>query len=295
MFVVKNTYGMSSVLSPVVANTEKIGGFGGSSLERKVYVKREKSYIEELLKKPLDEDVQERKIKLRSMSKRTKAKIRRKLIAFARINDKLSFLTLTFCNEVEDQKAVKILATFLKNASKTDKKFQYIWVAEKQSENKIFKNNIHFHLITNKYWKIKRWWNYWLELQAKHSITPRDENYKPSSAFDVKQVRGNNIKGIVNYLTKYVTKNASQFSCQVWNCSKKISELYTEFYSGINFIRQLERLEASGQLGGEIKSFSKQWCNVHLIPLNRTTLSLYDKIDEVNKANWSKEEVSNGK
>jgi hypothetical protein len=99
------------------------------------------------------------------MSKRTEAKVIRKLIAFARISDKISFLTLTFCNEVEDKKAVKILATFLKNVSK-DRKFQYIWVAEKQSESKVFKNNTHFHLITNKYWKIKRRWNYWLELQA---------------------------------------------------------------------------------------------------------------------------------
>jgi hypothetical protein len=295
MFVVKNTYGISSVLSPVVANTEKIGGFGGSSLERKVYIKKEKSFIEELLNKPLTEQVVEKKAKLRSMSKRTKAKIRRKLIAFARISDKLSFLTLTFCNEVEDKKAVKILATFLKNASKTDKKFQYIWVAEKQSEKKVFKNNIHFHLITNKYWKIKRWWQYWLDLQARHGITPRDENYKPSSAFDVKQVRGNNIKGIVNYLTKYVTKNASEFTCQVWNCSKKISELFTEFYSSIQFIRQLERLEASGQLGGAIMTFPQQWCNVHLIPLNRTTMQLYNKIDEKNKALWSKEERGDGK
>lgn len=295
MLVVKNTYGISSVLSPVVANVDKIGGFGGSSLERKVYVKKEKSFIEELLKKPLVEEVAEKKVKVRSMSKRTKAKIRRKLIAFARLSDKLSFLTLTFCNEVEDQKAVRILRYFLLNVARSDKKFQYIWVAEKQSENKVFKNNIHFHLVTNKYWKIKRWWNYWLELQAKHGIVPRDENYKPSSAFDVKQVKANNIKVIVNYLTKYVTKNASEFTCQVWNCSKKISELYTEFYSSIQFIRQLERLEACGQLGGAIKTFPQQWCNVHLIPLNRTTMQFYNKIDEKNKANWSKEEVNNGK
>ena len=107
MLVVKNTFGISSVLSPAVANTEKIGGFGGSSLDRKKYDKRVKSFIEELLKKPLELQEAEKKITLRSMSKRTKAKIRRKIIAFARINDKLSFLTLTFCNEIEDQKAVK--------------------------------------------------------------------------------------------------------------------------------------------------------------------------------------------
>jgi hypothetical protein len=295
MLVVKNTYGISSVIAPQIANVSKIGECGGSSLNRKHYPKKERCLIEEALKKPLNPKTKEKRVKLRSMSKRTKAKIRKKLIAFAQVHQKLSFLTLTFSNEVTDQKAVKVLATFLKNVSKGDKKFQYLWVAEKQEENKVFQNNIHFHLITNKYWKIKRWWKYWLDLQAKQGITPRDENYKPSSAFDVKQVRSNNIKGIVNYLTKYVTKNASQFSCQVWNCSKKISELYTEFYSGISFIRQLERLEAAGQLGGDIKVFSLEWCNIHLIPLNRTTLPFYSKIDEANKENWSKEEVTDGR
>jgi hypothetical protein len=66
-------------------------------------------------------------------------------------------------------------------------------------------------------------------LQAKNKIIPRDENYNPSSAFDVKHINSNNIKGVVNYLTKYITKNKGQFECQVWNCSKKISRLYTDF------------------------------------------------------------------
>jgi len=55
------------------------------------------------------------------------------------------------------------------------------------------------------------------------------EDFKPSSAFDVKQINTNNIKAIASYLTKYVTKNNDEFKCQVRNCSKKVSALYTDF------------------------------------------------------------------
>lgn len=288
--VVKNTYGISAVISPKVSRIDAIGEFGGSSLTRKKYPKKEVSLLEELLKKPLyqkGEAVKPKPEKLRSMSPRTKAKIRKKLIAFARIHKKLSFLTLTFCNEVEDKLAVIILAKFLENVNKRSKDFQYLWVAEKQSKNKVFKENIHFHIITNKYWDIKRWWQYWLDLQAKHGIVPREENYKPGSAFDVSVVNANNIKAIANYFTKYVTKNVSQFGCQLWNCSKKISHLHTDFYSGMSFIRNLERLQQKGQLGGEIKVYAQDFCNIHIIPLNRITLNFYTPIDEKNKEMWN--------
>ncbi|OLY94409.1 hypothetical protein SAMN05444008_1018 [Cnuella takakiae] len=292
MLVSKNTFGVSCVVvAPQTVHADKIGGFGGSSLERKTYPKKVKSLVEELLEKPLLSTPEEKKApKLRTMSPRTKSKIRKKIISFARINKRLSFLTLTFCNAVEDQKAVKVLGDFLENAGKRMDDFQYLWVAEKQTENKVFKDNIHFHLITNKMWKIKKWWPYWLELQKRHGIVPREEGYKPTSAFNVKAVQTGNIRGLVKYLTSYVTKNEGQFGCQVWNCSKKISHLYTEFYSGMEFIHQLRSLEAQGLLGGAIKTFSKEWCNVHLIPLNRTTSPFYNKIDQKNKEVWGKEE-----
>lgn len=291
MYVVKNTYGVSSVCSPQVATVEKIGEYGGSSINRKTYPKKVKSLIDELLKKPLYKEGKEiKEDKLRTMSKRTKAKIRKKIIAFAGVASKLSFLTLTFCNEVEDQKAVKVLADFLENVNKRSKDFQYLWVAEKQTENKVFKDNIHFHIITNKFWKIKRWWQYWLDLQARHGIMPREEHFKATSAFNVKQVQKENIRGLVKYLTNYVTKNNSSFGCQVWNCSKKISRLYTDFYTGLGFLHQLERLEQEGKLGGQIKRFTSEYCNINLIPLNRTTLKFYDRLDVKNKEEWNKEQ-----
>ncbi|SHM89296.1 hypothetical protein SAMN05878281_2444 [Salegentibacter salegens] len=42
-------------------------------------------------------------------------------------------------------------------------------------------------MITNKYWKIEKWWNYWIDLQLKNGIILRNKDYKPSSAFDVRE------------------------------------------------------------------------------------------------------------
>lgn len=72
-----------------------------------------------------------------------------------------------------------------------------------------------FMRLTNKYWKIEKWWNYWIDLQNKNGILPRDENYKPSSAFDVRELNSNNIRAIGSYVTKYITKNNDTFDCQV--------------------------------------------------------------------------------
>lgn len=297
MKVLKNSYGVSIGFISKVAKSSLMNKLTGSSLTRKIrdvpdYL--ELTPVEKLLAKPLIiREKRESDYKFRSMSPRTKSKIRKKVIAFSRQNKKLSFVTLTFLNKVTDRQAIKVLGAFLDNVSKLSKDFQYLWVAEKQSKNEIFKDNIHFHLITNKYWKIERWWNYWLEVQKTQGIVPRDENYKPSSAFDVRVVNSNNIKGVGNYITKYITKNTSQYRCMVWNCSRKISQLYTDFYSDQDFLNQLEKLQAADQLGGKIKTYKQEHCDIHLIPLNNKTNRFYNKIDEQNKIVWSSNQTKN--
>jgi hypothetical protein len=287
MIVTKNTYGITSVFRYKSIDAPPIGAVKGSSLDRSEE-QTEEAFIKRLINKSLLPEKEEKKPPSpRTMSRRTKSKIRKKIMAFARIHKHLTFLTLTFVNKIEDQSAVKILHSFLDNVAKRSKSFQYLWVAEKQTENKVFENNIHFHLITNKYWKIGKWWPYWIELQAKKGIVPRDENFRPSSAFDVRAINGNNVKAIANYLTHYVTKNEGQFLCQIWNCSKKISKLYTSFYEDIGFIKKVEALEKKNLLGGERKVYTQEYCAVHMIPLNRITLNLYGKIDKRNKEVWS--------
>ena len=290
MSIVKNSYGVSIVFTPKMSNYGKNGSLSGSCLDRVIIAKDETKKERAKPAKYLDiEDstmADEKTKELRTMSQRTKSKIRKKIISFSQVVKKLSFVTLTFCNQVEDKQAVKVLANFLNNVKKLSTDFQYLWVAEKQTKNIVFKDNIHFHLITNKYWEIGKWWQYWLDLQAKSGIVPTDKNYRPSSAFDVRNINSRNIKSVGNYLTKYVTKNSSKFDCQVWNCSKKISRLYTDYYSGMSFIRTLERLEEEKLLGGNIKTFKQDYCDVKLIPLNNTTMPFYDKIRKENRINW---------
>jgi len=110
---------------------------------------------------------------------------------------------------------------------------------------------------------------------------PRDENYKASSGFDIKAMVTKEIKSVTAYLTKYVTKNKSVFNCQVWNCSKKISALYTDFYSDYQFLENLKSIENI-----HIKEVPGEFCNIHLIPLNSDTLLFYNNLKDKNSIVW---------
>jgi hypothetical protein len=288
MVITKNSYGVTSVFNSNKSYTKvQVGELKGSSLDR-TKEQTEEAFIKRTLERSLFPDKQKQKErKLTSMSRRTKSKVRKKVIAFSRVHKKLSLLTLTFVNKVEEETAVKILHRFLDNVSKSSKDFQYIWVAEKQTENKVFKDNIHFHLITNKYWKRDAWRKYWIELQAKHGIVPRDEKFQLTFSLDVRKVDTNNVKALGSYLTAYVTKNQGQFKCQIWNCSKKISRLYTDMYDDVSFLRKVEVLERKGLLGGERKIYTQEYSAVHTIPLNKTTMNFYNRIDEKNRTGWN--------
>lgn len=281
--VVKNSFGISVVPNPKLISPDKIGEFAGSSLNRK---KEERQKPEPSPEK--EETLSENQVRtekpLRSLSSRTKSKIRKKLHAFFGLYKKLTFLTLTFVNMISDELGVKILAKFLENIKKQDKDFEFLWVAERQNKNETFKGNIHFHLITNKYWKINKVWKYWLDLQKKHGIVPRNENFSPTSSFDVKAMGSKSVKSIGIYLTKYVTKNTEKFKCQVWNCSKKISRLYTDFYTDFSFLKEIERLEKANEI--TIKRVKEEYCNLMFYPLTKTTIRFYDRLHQKNKETW---------
>jgi hypothetical protein len=272
--IVKNTYGISVAFSTSQYGKIPKNEFTGSALQRKKQPKK-------TVKKKKVKTDKEKEKKLRSMSKRTKQKIRKKITCFARTQKRLSFVTLTFLNKVTDEQAVNILRKFIDNVKKRSNDFQYVWVVERQTKNNEFKGNPHFHMITNKFWKIEKWWNYWLTLQQKNGITPREKDFKPSSAFDVKQLNTNNIRRITSYVTKYVTKNNAKFNCQVWNCSKKVSQLYTDFYTKEEFTDQFKRL------GAVLKEFKDRdpknpVINIKMMDLNRQTMPLYKRLDDKN-------------
>jgi hypothetical protein len=280
--IVKNTFGCSAVLGSNQTNWKLNNTFSGSSLDRKKQKPRIKNKIDleaDCIEDPNIAENLEVIRPLRSMSPRTKSKIRVKLIAFTQLHKKLTFITLTFVNEISDKQAIKVLGKFIDNYKKRFKTLEYLWVAERQTDNKTFKDNIHFHMVTNiPFWEIKKTWTYWIELQAKAGIRPRDENFKPSSAFDIKKVTFNNPKQIGTYLTKYITKNKAEFDCQVWNCSKGISRLYTHFYTSYGFLETLHKLK-----GDQIKEVQLEYCNLHLIPIDEETMKLYDRLRVKNK------------
>jgi hypothetical protein len=276
--IIKNTYGISVAFATnhpygVIPKSE----FTGSALQRKKQVPKPKSDTDQI---PTKDKVK----KLRSMSKRTKQKIRKKIMCFAQAykdKKRLSFVTLTFLNEVTDEKAIDIFRKFLDNVKKRSQDFQYIWIVERQTKNAVFNGNAHFHIITNKFWKIDKWWNYWMDLQIKNGIKPREKDFRPSSAFDVKQLTTNNAKGLSSYVTKYVTKNNDKFKCQVWNCSKKVSQLYTDFYTKEDFTDQFEKLNAISKVYID-KDIKNPVVNVKMINLNRQTMPLYKRLDDKN-------------
>ena len=87
------------------------------------------------------------------------------------------------------------------------------------------------------------------KIKSNHKFNPiyalfYKKDFKPSSAFDVKQLNTNEIRRISSYVTKYITKNNDKFKCQVWNCSRKVSELYTDFYTSKEFTDQFIKLNA---------------------------------------------------
>jgi hypothetical protein len=278
--IVKNTYGTSVAFSVRTFGFDPDKEFTGSSLQRK----KKDPEDEKAKQKEKPAKKKDGKPKMRHLSRRSKQKIRKKIQCFSRCYKRLSFVTLTFLNKVDDEQAIILLRKFLDNAKKRSEDFQYIWVAERQTKNDEFKGNVHFHIITNKYWKLEKWWNYWIDLQKKNGIVPRNENFKPSSAFDVKQINASNIKGIGSYITKYVTKNKAKFNCQVWNCSKRVSQLYTDFYTTMDYLENFEILDA---IRGEFEvkdTMNRSIIKVKSIDLNRNTLPLYKRLDYKNKS-----------
>jgi hypothetical protein len=236
--ILKNSFGSS--IAPKIIKLNSLGKFSGSSLDRKKEERQKEPTSKEEETTVIEKEKEKR---WRSLSSRTKSKIKKKMQAFAGIYKKLSFVTLTFVNQVDDELAVIILGKFLENIKKQDKDFEFLWVAERQTKNEVFKNNIHFHLMTNKYWDIDKARKYWRALQEKHGVVPREERFKSTSTFDARGIVSRNVRSMSAYLTKYVTKNADKFLCQPWNCSKKVSWLYTDFYTDPNYLEQVRRLE----------------------------------------------------
>jgi hypothetical protein len=180
----------------------------------------------------------------RKMSSRTAQKVRQKITAMYEVGLAKTFVTLTFVNKVDDQTAVKCLGKILREWRKDWGEFNYLWVAERQNENKKHPGNIHFHLVLDRTINIKKENARWVRLQYNSGVVYQVE--KAGLSFPLEPLRMSNeaiaryvnpldvdyirsSHGLKMYLAGYVTKSIGDiFHCLVWHSSRGVSKLATE-------------------------------------------------------------------
>jgi hypothetical protein len=177
------------------------------------------------------------------MSKRTKGKIRDKATAFYRTMTKRIFVTMTFIQHVDDRTGKKILNKFLTVVRKEIPGFEYLVVSEHQPDRD--EKTIHFHMLSNRRLTIQRYNALWTLQQynaglvghsaggqaiSKAEIIARYKEGTIGKVLNPVQIeKAYSISGLGWYLTKYVTKQETgeQFGCLTWQCSRKVSRLFT--------------------------------------------------------------------
>ncbi|MBN2747565.1 MAG: hypothetical protein JXR34_12630 [Bacteroidales bacterium] len=162
--------------------------------------------------------------------KLNKSKIKKKCHAFARLGKSrnfLAFYSISFPQGLTDETAYKIFNTWLTRCRRNCGLKSYLWVAERQ-KNK----TIHFHLLTNDFMPIKTVNGFMAaalmtEKKKGNEVLKEVETGKYNGV-DVKRV-GNNRKGLISYLAKYISKNEIEFFRLPWHCSRDVSRLFTSY------------------------------------------------------------------
>lgn len=135
----------------------------------------------------------------------------------------LAFYSISFPRGFPDDDCYQVFNTWLTRMRKVKPKFTYIWVAERQGNG-----TLHYHLLTYDYVNI-RIANYFCG-KAIHNVARSKKiavgNFSVNNynGVDVRRLRKR--KHIVQYITKYVTKNDTVSRRLVWNCSQNISRLF---------------------------------------------------------------------
>lgn len=169
-----------------------------------------------------------------------------------------TFMTLTFVNAVSDPVAVRCLAKLFKLWRDQWGKFNFLWVAERQNENKKYPGNIHFHVVLDREIDIKKENARWVRLQYNSGITYQVEKGGLSFLLDPTYMSNESISKYVNpldidyirsshglkmYLAGYVTKSiGDKFFSRFWHCSRLVSQLATEIMTAPDIHRDLLEL-----------------------------------------------------
>lgn len=177
--------------------------------------------------------------KLKCMSVRTARKIRNKITAMYRAGIAKTFITLTLVNDAPDIVALRCMQKLLKLWRDQWGKFSFLWVVERQQNGRV-----HFHIIIDKFIDIKKENARWVRLQynsgivyykqagkSQYAVDPTNLSNQKISEYlnplDVEKIK--DLGGLAAYLASYVTKKVGEtYKIQTWNCSKCVSNLFTE-------------------------------------------------------------------
>lgn len=165
---------------------------------------------------------------IRKTYRLNKDKVRSKIMAFKSMyptSNFAKFITISFPRFFEDEHCKMALNTWLTRLRKLDPRFEYIWIAERQ-QNK----TLHFHIITYQYFNIRVINRYMAKtirnLQLKYDMFWINFDIDKYNGVDIRVIY--DTETISKYVTKYVSKNDSEEKFLLWNCSSRVSALFTE-------------------------------------------------------------------
>lgn len=212
-----------------------------------------------------------------------KSKVRKRVLAFANLNKSkkfLSFITMTFPCGMSDFGGLIILNIWLTRIRKIRPSFSYLWVCERQKNG-----TIHFHILTNEYLNI-RIINHFAKVAIHNRLT---DGYEPDINFDYNKYNGvdvrriYNTKGVVAYITKYISKNDNKWNHLCWNCSSNISNLLVT--QRITSDQLTKLLEYTAQKGLQQLDLTKciNYEHVLIIPFNKPPPQhIFREMEELN-------------
>jgi len=149
----------------------------------------------------------------------------------------LHFVTVTFPNTISDEIAYKVFNTWLTRCRKAKLISSYLWIAERQKIG-----TIHFHIAIPDYFKVwlaNRYMQQCLTTQVrKQQLNWNIQAAKRYNGVDLAKIKGTNRvnnfncrkgkKSLSNYLTKYITKNNTEFNRLAWHNSRDFGVVITK-------------------------------------------------------------------
>lgn len=166
-----------------------------------------------------------------------KTKVRKRAIAFSRLpksKKNFFFYTISFPKNLPDNKCFDVFNICMTRLRKESLINDYLYVTERQKNS-----TLHFHILTNDWFSVRKMNSYVkssliYKLNRKEFNYDRDkiENYNGvdiaknrTSRKVINFAKQKDKKLIINYLTKYITKNDTEFYRLPFHSSHSISNL----------------------------------------------------------------------